>query len=233
MRPSAVTHLLIGDLSVEVMRKRVRHLSLRVVAPDGAIRVSLPLRATLDDVRSFVRQRMEWIERHRRRLREHAERAVPTYARGEALSLWGRAHRLVLDETVSARTPTERCALIETWYAARMREAVLPLLTLWERRLDVHVARCTLRAMTSKWGSCTPQRRSIRLNLALVHLAPSALEYVVIHELVHLREAGHGVRFQRLMTEMLPDWRLRRAALRDAPVPAKLAGVPFRRYVVR
>jgi predicted metal-dependent hydrolase len=108
---------------------------------------------------------------------------------------------------------TGRREIVERWYRNELREAVAPMLTRWERRLGVKAREVRVRRMKTRWGSCTPSSRSIRLSTELAAHPPEQLEYILVHELVHLLEPSHNGRFYALMDRYLPDWRERKAAL--------------------
>ena len=114
----------------------------------------------------------------------------------------------------------EKCqALVEEWYRQQIREAVAPLdRQRWETRLGVKVERIFVQRMKTKWGSCNPATRSIRLNTDLAKKPPECLEYIVVHELMHLLEPTHNARFQALMDQHLPKWRSHRQTLNRLPV---------------
>lgn len=186
----------------------------------------------------FVRESRHWIERHRARIAEEerlaARRSVPAVAEGRAGELWwhlGRAYRLAREVApgrpvvtlrpdgrlvVRAGVPDGDAAVLDAldrWQRRELRRVADPLLTFWGGRLGVRHRFLGVRRMTTRWGSCVPSQGRIWLNLALVTRQPALLEYVIVHELVHLREASHGPRFRALMDEMLPDWEQRRRAL--------------------
>lgn len=229
---------MVDDLSVEVTWKTIANLSIRVHPPDGRVRVSAPHRVTERHVRAAVRERRAWIDRHRERMRTTAPSHDADLVTGDVIPLWGVPHRLVVREarqrpsvTVSADTivleaaadsdTAERRALLHRGYADQVRDALPALLERWEPRMDVTVPRTTIRHMTSRWGSCNVRTRRITLNSELATRDPGCLEYVLVHEMTHYFEAGHGRRFQTFMDRFLPDWRTRRAILNGTPIPRR------------
>ncbi len=213
-------------------------MNVRVHPPDGDVRLSVPPRASQRSIVRFVRECRPWIEQHRARLREQvAERPLapgrhrPTGASGELLWHFGRPVRLEVvasdgrpgaalhpDGRLRVRTaePEDRDAVLvvlERFRRRELRRGATAMLDPWAERLEVRYAFLGVRSMTTRWGTCVPERGRVWLNLALVERPPAALEYVVVHELAHLREASHGPAFQELMDRALPDWRRRRADL--------------------
>ncbi len=114
------------------------------------------------------------------------------------------------------RTARER--VLERWYRRQLKGRIPELLALWERRIDVRVADCRVKRMRTRWGSCNIEARRIWLNLELAKKPPACLEYIMVHEMVHLLERHHNDRFRGWMDRFMPDWRLRRDALNEAPL---------------
>lgn len=230
--------LTVDDLAVEVTRKRVRHLNL-TIHPEGRVRVSAPHRTSDGEIAAFVASRRQWIDRHRDRIRRDAPVAVRD---GAVVRVWGEPHHVAVvesgtrsrvvamgDGTLSVRVPPGapepmRRRALDAWLRRQVTTAAEHLIARWEPQIGVAVAACTVRRMTSRWGSATPQRSRITLNLDLATRPPEYLEYVVVHEMVHLVEPGHGRGFQRLMNRHLPDWkRLRRDLNRGLTEPDREA----------
>jgi predicted metal-dependent hydrolase len=115
-------------------------------------------------------------------------------------------------------TIEKREAVVTAWYREQVSRAAIPLLAKWEPVLGVKVNALQVRRMKTRWGSCTPRRRSIRLNTELGKKPPECLEYVVVHELVHLLESFHNDRFVSLMDKFMPHWRHIRDELNRAPL---------------
>jgi predicted metal-dependent hydrolase len=182
-------------------------------------------------IHQFVVSRLDWIRRQRQKLQAWTPPSSLAYLDGERHWVWGESCRL--DVAVSDARPCvellpegvvrlqvrlgasveQKRALLATWYRALVEVAAPPIVARWEQVLGQTVARVSVRHMTTRWGSCTPRTRRIRLSSELAKKPPECLEYVVVHELVHLLEASHNRRFVRLMDQFLPDWRRHRAAL--------------------
>lgn len=194
-----MTTVTVGGVSVEVERRRVRRLNLRVRA-DGSAHLSIPLRCPLDEARRFLDAHEGWlVERARRR-----EEAARTAEDG-LVPLWGR-----LAELPAGTTPDE---LYRRELAARLPEVVART----EAACGLRATGWQLRAMSSRWGSCTPGTGRIRVNVRLAAYPPACLDYVVAHELTHLAEPSHDARFHELLARVFPDERGARALLRRDP----------------
>ncbi len=235
-------------LDVTVVRRRMRRIYLRVLPPDGRVVVSAPLRASDRAVRAAVLADLAWILRNRDRIREEERRDAltrPPLARGVAGETWwvlgrpvplevrtvpGRARAALTPDALLLRAPVDadearRLAAIERWQRRHLRAAAAPLVSTWSERLAVDPRFLGIRRMRTHWGTCEPQERRIWLALELVTRPPEGLEYVVVHELVHLIEPSHGPRFVRLMDHHVPEWRRIRAELDAGTVSRAYAPV--------
>ncbi len=175
----------VDEFEVWILRKRIKNINLRVKPPDGRIEVSAPLRVDTSFVRAFVREKRDWIRKQQERI---------------AASPQGRA---------AAASPDE----VAQWREV-VQAFVPPLIAKWEPIMGVKAGKIAYRNMTSRWGSCQPSTGRICINVRLALYPPECLEYVVVHELCHLLERGHGPRFHALMDAFLPDWKAIRAKLR-------------------
>lgn len=175
----------IDSYDVLIRRKRVKNLSLYIKPPDGHIEITAPSRMAKRDIESFVREKRRWIESKRRSILESPQRNAEEASEEE----------------------------IQEWYEM-LRAFTPPLIEKWERIIGVKAGPIAYRNMKTRWGSCKPSTGRICLNVRLALYPPDCLEYVVVHELCHLIERGHGERFYELMDTYLPHWRSSRAKLR-------------------
>lgn len=223
------------NVDVDVVYKDIKHLHIAVYPPAGQVRVSAPERLGDEQVRLAVIQRLPWIRRERERF-QSAERQSPRQmAIGESHYVWGVRLRLRVVErpgranvepdgerlvlyVPSSTTAEDRLALLRRWQRQQLRLRVPALLEKWEPLVGRRVVRWGIRRMKTKWGSCNRDAGSVWFNLELATKHPNCLEYVVVHELAHLVERGHGARFTTLMDSLLPDWRIRRDQLNAAPL---------------
>jgi len=217
----------VDGLEVRVTYKPIRHLYLRVRADHVAL--SAPLRTPEVRLREAVVQRRGWIRAHQAALRSAEAARGEAVARGE-VPLWGRPTPVVDGGTgrwavredpaglvviaPASASPESRRAALDRWLARQVADRLDDLLPAWEARMGLRATGYRLRAMTSRWGSCSRRTGRLTFNTRLVGYDPAVLEYVVVHELAHLAQAGHGPGFQALMSRHLPDWRARRAQLR-------------------
>ena len=229
------SRLQIGDLEVEVIRKDIKNVHLSVMPPTGKVRMSAPSHMKLDTLRVYAVSRLQWIRKQQQKLRNQERETPRDYIERESHYLWGRryllqiiekdeppkveqTHRHLLLQVRPGATLEKREDVLAGWYRDRLREAVPPLIARWEPVLGVKVKKVFIQHMKTKWGGCSPQRGTIRLNSDLAKKPPECLEYLVVHEMAHLLEPTHNERFIALMDRFMPNWRNRRNLLNSLPV---------------
>ncbi len=230
----------VQGIDVEVSRKQMKHLRLRLDGPEGDVKLSAPHGVPRRELEAFVVAKLEWIRAHRSRLANVPLVTPASFVSGELHLLWGEDHRLVVREAGRAHVDlvdgrlemrigvgadvAARERALERFYRRQLGSAIPLLVDKWEPIIGVEVSEWRVRRMKTRWGTCNIGARRIWLNLELAKRRPELLEYVVVHEMVHLRERLHGERFQALMTEVLPDWRALRAELNSVVGIGRLAG---------
>ena len=222
--------IFVGDVPIAVTLKRIKHVHLRVHPPDGRVTISAPMSARPQVVEAFAESRLEWIRRQQVRVRRQVREAPRLYVSGENHYLWGQARELSVVERdgrpgVSGDDGhirlfiqpgsdiATRAHVMRAWHKSILRETLPPLIRNWEQRLNVRLKGYYLRRMKTRWGTCNYRTKHIRLNTELVTKASHLLEYVLVHEMVHLIVPNHGPRFVDLMNEHYPAWREARAEL--------------------
>lgn len=226
----------IGGIEVEVLWKDIKNLHLSVRPPDGRVRVSAPLYVDDEAVRVALVSRLAWIKKKRRVFLESSRQPEREMKSGESHYFRGRRYRLEVeerDEPPNVTVKGERLRLavrpgasrearekvLNDWYREHVKAELPALVEKWEPIMGVSVAEWGVKRMKTRWGSCNTQARRIWLNSELAKKPPRCLEYVVVHEMAHLLERGHGDRFKALMRKFLPSWRSRRAELDGHPLP--------------
>ena len=230
------TTLDIRGLAVEVVRKDIRNIHLSVYPPDGRVRLAVPQHIDNDAARLAVIDRLGWIRKQQEELRAQPRQSEREMVTGESHYVWGQRCRLdVIRHTGPARiahpgprtlelyaapdtSAEERRALLERWYRRQVKARVPDLLETWQQTMEVTVTGWGVRTMKTKWGSCNVEAGRILLNTELAKKPVPCLEYIVAHELVHLKERHHTERFRRLMSHYLPQWRTYRDLLNAAPL---------------
>lgn len=230
-----VTRIELGGIVVEVVRKDIKHVHLSVYPPTGRVRISAPLRMSPETIRLFAVAKLAWIKQQQHKLQEQERETPREYLDRESHYVWGR--RYLLEVTESDQPPQvelkhskivlrvrpgtggeKKQAIIEAWYREQIRAAMPALIATWEPILGVKADRLFVRRMKTQWGSCSPVRKAIRLNTELGKKPRECLEYIVVHEMAHLREPTHNSRFLALMDQVLPKWQFYREVLNRLPV---------------
>lgn len=226
----------VGDLRVQIVRKDIKNLHLGVYPPNGRVRVATPLRVSDNAVRLAVIGKLGWIKRQQEKFKGQARQSERELVSGESHYFLGRRYRLRVvhhkgPNRVSLKGRStlelkvrgeygakEREQVLMRWYRERLRELVPPLLAKWETILDVHAAAFGIRKMKTKWGGCNVNARRIWLNLELAKKPEQCLEYIIVHELAHLKERHHSDNFTRILDRYMPRWRQLRKILTEAPL---------------
>ncbi|MDA3441923.1 M48 family metallopeptidase [Acinetobacter bereziniae] len=224
--------LKIGSLDIEVHRKDVKNLNITVHPPLGDVRVSVPLSMSETSVRMAIIGRLAWIKKQQADFKEQRRQSKREMISGESHYLWGKHYRLNvierngkhvikkhgkwLDLYVSPNaTEDNRRKVIEAFYRIELKTALDDLLVEWQKRLHVKLNAYGIRKMKTKWGSCNTDAARTLFNLELAKKPYECLEYIVVHELVHLLVRTHNDEFKALMDVHVPDWKLRKALLKD------------------
>lgn len=228
--------LVIGGLKIQVVRKSIKNFHLAVLPPDGKVRVAVPHHVTDERVRLAIISKLGWIRRQQADFNAQPRQAEREMINGESHYLWGRSYRLEVVEQVGKHrieikgktkirlyvhpeTSTEnRLAVLNNWYREQLKSRVDELVQQWAPVIKRSPNAYGIRKMKTKWGSCNIEEKRIWLNLELVKKPPECLEYILVHELVHLLERHHNERFRKYMDKFLPKWRENRALLNKLPL---------------
>jgi predicted metal-dependent hydrolase len=225
----------IGNIAINVVQKNIKNVHLSVYPPLGNVRISAPLRMNLDTIRVFAISKLDWIRHQQQKLRSQVREPPREYLDRESHYLWGKRYLLKLieinapnylelqhDNIVLRIRPgldiAKKRAIVDDFYRCQLEAAIPPLIDKWERLMGVNVASFRVRKMKTKWGSCTPALQTIRFNLELAKKPPECLEYVIVHELVHLLEPSHNKRFVAFMDAFMPKWRFYQTELNRLPI---------------
>ena len=224
-------HIQIRGIAVEVVRKDIKNLHLGVYPPMGRVRVAAPLVISHEAVRLAVIEKLGWIKRQRAQFVQQPRQSQREMVNGESHYFLGQRYRLRVSEAnaparVALRgiasldlfvrpgaSTQQREAVLAQWYRRQLKDRIAPLLSKWQALLGVQASAWGVKKMKTKWGSCNPKARRIWLNLELAKKPEVCLEYIVVHELLHLLERHHNDRFTGLMDQHLPNWRVCRETL--------------------
>ncbi len=230
-----IHNLKLGEITIEVIKKEIKNLHLNVLPPNGAVRISAPKRMDIKNIRLFAISKLSWIKTQKQKFTAQLRESPRQYTERESHYLWGKRYLLKLHDSkkVSTLTITSKHITLEIkktnnlkfkqqiftkWYKDELQKAAEPLVSKWQKKLKVKVKKLQIRKMKTKWGSCTPQKGTVRLNIELAKKPKQCLEYIIVHEMIHLIEHTHNKRFVALMDRYMPQWRHVRRHLNELEI---------------
>lgn len=216
--------LQLGDLIVSVERKKIKNINLRVYPPHGRVRITAPQRMKLDTIRVYALSKLPWIIKQQAKIKAQPREVPREFISHESHYYQGQRYRLEVVE-IEAAPRVELCSgslvlyarpgctgekrrdILDAWYRVRLKELLLDLINKWEPIMKVRVSQFGIKRMKTRWGSCNHEAQRIWLSLELVQKPSVCLEYVVVHEMVHLLVRKHNAIFYNNMDKYLPQWR--------------------------
>lgn len=225
----------LGGIAVDIVFKDIKNVHLSVYPPTGQVRISAPSRMSLDTVRVFAISKLAWIKQQQEKILDQERETPREYLDRESHFVWGTRYLLKVVEQDAApqvelkpgkmflrvrrgADEATREAIVAKWYRDQIRTVMPEVLAKWGAILGLQPKRVFVQRMKTRWGSCNPVARTIRINTELAKKPKECLEYIVVHELVHLLEPTHDARFVDLMDQFMPNWRLHRDRLNRLPV---------------
>lgn len=224
----------VGTITVKITKKKMKNLRICILPPDGRMCVSAPIGVSDEEIARMIGKNIKWIEKQREKIIAAPVTAALQLTQGETLLLWGEEIRLhlvygnkaavVLDGreltvTLRKEDAPERCAaLVRAFYREQLERTAAEGIAKWESATALRCAEWRIKYMTSRWGSCNAAARRIWLSLLLAQKPKECLEYVILHELAHLRVQNHGKEFKAILDEFLPEWRALRRRLNETPL---------------
>lgn len=221
----SIKQFTISGLPIEVLRKNVKNINLRVYPGEQQIKVSVPRRLPEKAVIRFLQSKTDWIKARLSDYQMKPQRSLPAFKSGEKHYVMGKKYELLVVEKEKpphvylsnegkiilqirpGSTREKRHAVIKEWYRAKLKEEIPKLIQKWEEPMGVQVNEFGVKLMKTRWGTCNIRDKRIWLNLELAKKRPELLEYVVVHEMVHLLERLHNKRFYTFMSQFLPEWK--------------------------
>lgn len=224
----------LGSIEITVTKKKIKTLRMSVIPPDGKVKISAPLRASDEYIKSFALSRMRWIEKHQKKFQSQAVPPLHRYVSGEIHLFQGKSY--ILDVRYEEKKPgvlinedslivcvrpgstmEKRQKIINEWYSIELKKQIPLLIDKWTLIVGETPLYWGVKNMKTRWGSCNTGAKRIWLSLRLAEKPVSYLEYVVVHEMVHLVERGHGKLFIAHMDRILPEWRIMKDELNSIP----------------
>ena len=222
----------ISGIKIEVQKKNIKNLHLVVAPPEGRVRVSAPMHLSDESIAMFVRTKLGWIKKQQEKFKKQPRQTEREYVSGETLYVWGQQYFLRVDYSYKGNslvlegneailtvrkesTASQREAFVNEWYRALLKEKIETYLPKWEKITGLHCDSWQTKYMTTRWGTCNTNTGKIWLNLQLAKKPIECLEYVILHELTHLKVRNHSKEFVALMDRYMPYWREIKKLLND------------------
>ena len=225
--------IVISNIPVEVVRKNIKNMHLSVLPPDGRVRVSAPTQLTDEAITMFVRTKLGWIKKQQEKFQQQPRQSERQYVSGETLYVWGKQYFLQVEYSYKGNvltlsgdkailtvrkesSATQKESFVNQWYRNLLKQEVAKYLPKWEKTTGLYCSSWQSKYMTTKWGTCNPTSKKIWLNLQLAKKPIECLEYVILHELAHLKVHNHGPEFTAILDQYMPYWREHKRRLNDS-----------------
>lgn len=225
----------LSNLPIDVIQKDIKHIHLSVYPPTGRVRISAPLRMDMETIRVFALSKLSWIKKQQQRLLNQEREAPREYLTQESHYYLGKRYLMKVIEHNAApkvilkhssidlyvRHDTrreKRGVVLDEWYRHKLKEIVPEYITFWKKKMRLREVVYAIKKMKTKWGTCNREAKRIWLNLELAKKPKECIEYIIVHEMVHLLERHHNERFIAYMDNHLPRWRLCKEELNKSPL---------------
>jgi hypothetical protein len=229
------TQLQIDEIELDITHKAIKNIHLSVHPPVGKVTISAPYHVNIEIIRNFVFTKLGWIRREQKKIIQQERETDREFINQESHYIWGKRflmkviktedkpflqikHNKVIFYVDPKWGREEKKEFLENWYRDLTREKAEKLVESWKVKINVNVSKIFVQHMKTKWGSCNPKSLSIRLNSDLAKKPRECLEYIIVHELIHLIEPTHNPRFFLLINELMPKWRDYQQLLNSYPL---------------
>jgi predicted metal-dependent hydrolase len=229
------TQIEFGNIKADVVLKDIKNVHLNVLPPNGRVRISAPAHMKVETIRIFAISKLDWIKQQQRKIIEQERETPREFIDRESHYVWGKRYLMTvieIDEPPQIKLKHDtiilqirpgmdeekKQAIVEDWYRDQIRNTITPLREKWERIIGVRVNQIFIQHMKTKWGGSNPEKRNIRINTELAKKPPECLEYILVHEMVHLKEPTHNENFIYFMDQFMPRWKYYRELLNQLPL---------------
>ncbi len=229
-------HFTVADISVEVIKKKIKNLHLAVYPPNGRVRLAAPEGVNDDTLKLYTISKLAWIKRQQRKFAQQDRQPERKYIQRESHYFMGKRYLLRIVEENKPQhvsitnkayinlhvrpgaTTLQRHNIITEWHRTELKKMIPVMIDKWEHKMGVQVEEWGVKQMKTKWGTCNIDKKKIWLNLELAKKPVQCLEYIIVHEMVHLLERRHNDLFLMYMNKYLPNWRTLKEELNKLPV---------------
>lgn len=218
--------IIIEDIEIEVIKKNIKNINLSIHWPNGQVRVSAPNRMTDDEIRLFAQSKINWIKKQRNRFKSQKKVLEPQFITGETHYYLGEKYLMniiyqrsnksqvqirdnkYIDLYIKEGSSPEKIGnIMKEWYRKELKSIIPDIIEKWEEIMGLRVNEWGVKQMKTRWGTCNPNAKRIWINLELIKMPIHCLEYIIVHEMAHLIERGHGDKFKAIMDKYYPNWR--------------------------
>jgi len=224
----------LGNISIDVEQKDIKNIHLSVYPPHGKVKIAAPERMDMDTIRVFAINKLQWIKKQQETFKNQERETRREFLTKESHYFRGERYLLKVIERnekpkailkhstielyIRPSTSTKkRKEILDEWYRDEMKKVIPKMLEKWEKKIGVKTNEFGVKIMRTKWGTCNVEAKRIWLNLELAKKPLECLEYIVVHELIHLLERSHNAVFVKYMNEFMPKWRFYRDELNRLP----------------
>lgn len=224
----------VSNIKIDVEKKNIKNLHLGVYPPNGRVRIAAPLKVNDETIRLFAISKLSWIKKQQRSFALQERETEREFISGESHYFNGRRYLMnVIPATGKATvvlrhrhidlyvkpgsSRKHKASVIAKFYRNHLNEQIPPLIARWEKKMKVKVDEYGIKQMKTKWGTCNIEAKRIWVNLELARKPVSCLEYIVVHEMVHLLERHHNEIFLSYMSCFLPQWKSLKTELNKSP----------------
>ena len=224
----------VNNIPVHVIKKNIKNLHLSVNPPDAKVKLSSPMRLKKNELKFFILSRLNWIKEKRNKILNQPKLKKIIFENNEKVSLFGTNYKIKilisnklsinlinqkLIYKIKENSSYEKLSLFfNVWLRDKLKNKILFLTMKWQKMINVKCSKVLIRKMKTKWGSCNTKSKAIIYNAELAHKKTSLIEYIVVHELIHLLERKHNHKFYLNLDKFLPDWQSRRIKLNSNPL---------------
>ena len=222
----------VSGIEIEVEYKKIKNIHLAVYPPDGHVHVSAPDYCTEDDLRSYLLSKLAWIRKQQSEIQAQERETHRDYVSGENHYLFGKRYVLrVIEEEAPPRiefdhkylmmyvrpdsTREKRMEVLHEFYREQLHQKLTELFPRWQEKMGLTDFTWIILAMKTQWGSCMQKKREIRMNLALARVPLECIEYIIVHEMAHLKVRLHNKMFEQLVAMYMPSWRKYRQQINE------------------